>query len=77
MPVARDISQIDQFGGKMKAIGYEAKGDFGITRRRFLKRQERPNPSCTYFEEGSDHIERHLVFRDYLWEYSDETARLQ
>lgn len=67
LPVVKDISQIDQYNGKMGAIGYEAKGENGITGRRYFQKggDERTHHVHIY-EVGSSEIERHLAFRNFL-----------
>ncbi|WP_029328977.1 GrpB family protein [Lentibacillus jeotgali] len=75
MPVVRDINRIDQFDLGMETIGYEAKGEFGITGRRFFQKggNERTH-HIHIFEAGNHHIERHLAFRDYLREHPDKAV---
>lgn len=67
MPVAKDISQINQYNGKMAAIGYVAKGENGIAGRRYFQKggDERTHHVHIY-ENGSPEINRHLAFRDFL-----------
>lgn len=67
MPVVKDITQVDQYDGKMAAIGYEAKGENGIARRRYFQKggDERTHHIHIY-ENGSLEIDRHLTFRDFL-----------
>lgn len=67
MPVVKDISKIDQYNGRMAAIGYEAKGENRIARRRYFQKggDERTHHVHIY-EVGSSEIERHLAFRNFL-----------
>lgn len=76
MPVVKDINQVDQYNKSMKEIGYEPKGEYGISGRRFFQKggDERSH-HVHIFEYGSFDIERHLAFRDYLREHSDKAAQ--
>jgi GrpB-like predicted nucleotidyltransferase (UPF0157 family) len=53
----------------MRAIGYEAMGEFGIPGRRYFRRDSAAGVRTHQihaFAAGSTHIRRHLAFRDYL-----------
>jgi len=67
MPVVKDIRNIDCFNNKMAEVGYEAKGENGITGRRYFQKggDERTHHIHIY-EAGSPEIFRHLAFRDFL-----------
>ncbi|MDN4606162.1 GrpB family protein [Sporosarcina highlanderae] len=67
LPVVKDISQVDQYNGKMAGIGYVAKGENGILGRRYFQKggDERSHHLHIY-ENGSSEIDRHLAFRDFL-----------
>lgn len=72
MPVVRDINLIDEFNIAMISIGYEAKGENGITGRRFFQKGgDNRTHHIHFFELGNPEIERHLAFRDYLRSHSD------
>lgn len=67
MPVVRDINEIDRFNLAMEDIGYVAKGENGIPRRRyFQKGGDNRTHHVHVYELGNLEIERHLAFRDYL-----------
>ncbi|CAI9387558.1 Dephospho-CoA kinase [Bacillus sp. T2.9-1] len=67
MPIVRDINRIDEFNTAMVAIGYEPKGENGITRRRyFQKGGDNRTHHVHIYELGNPEIERHIAFRDYL-----------
>ena len=67
MPVVKDITNIDRFNHQMMAIGYTPKGEYGILGRRFFyKGNDERTHHIHVFQQGSEHIERHLAFRDYL-----------
>ena len=59
----------DAKASAMERLGYEAMGAYGIEGRRYFRKLDK-NGTRTHhlhiFEEGSQHVERHLAFRDYL-----------
>ncbi len=67
IPVVRDITQVDQTTEKIEALGYDAKGEFGMLFRRFFQKD---TPQEAYnvhvFEEENPEIDRHLKFRDWM-----------
>ncbi len=63
------LEALDQRTPELESLGYETMGEFGIPSRRYF----RLNDACgkrTYqahaFEAGTQHVLRHLAFRDYL-----------
>lgn len=67
MPVVKDILQIDSYNAEMARIGYEAKGENGIPGRRYFQKGGNDRTHHVHiYEEGSQEIERHLAFRDFL-----------
>lgn len=68
MPVVRDISRVDDYNKDFAALGYEPKGEFGITGRRYFRKgAEIRTHQIHIFEEGNlRDIKRHLAVRDYL-----------
>ncbi|MFS1514451.1 GrpB family protein [Chengkuizengella sp. SCS-71B] len=68
IPVVKNIKEIDLFNEKMEAIGYEARGEFGIPGRRYFPKggEKHRSHHVHVFQKGDQHIERHLAFRDYL-----------
>lgn len=67
MPVVKDVKQVDDFNTAMIDIGYEPKGENGLSSRRFFQKggDERTHHVHIY-EMGDAEIERHLAFRNYL-----------
>lgn len=64
-----DLNAIDSNTLKMTACGYEAMGEFGLPGRRYFRRDNAQGIRTHHvhvFEKGSDSVERHLAFRDYL-----------
>ncbi|GGA36320.1 GrpB family protein [Psychrobacillus lasiicapitis] len=67
MPIVGDISKIDSFNNAMIAIGYEPKGENGLTGRRYFQKGGNDRTHHVHiYEAGNLGIERHLAFRDYL-----------
>jgi len=67
--VVRDLAALDEKQPMMEALGYEARGEYGIPGRRFFRRDnERGDRTHQIhaFEDGSPQIARHLAFRDYM-----------
>ena len=53
----------------MEALGYEAKGEFGIAGRRYYRRDDERGDRTHQvhaFAFGNENIVRHLAFRDYM-----------
>lgn len=60
----------------MERIGYEAKGEFGITGRRFfIKGGDKRTHHVHVFEKGDKEIARHLAFRDYMLAHPKEAQQ--
>lgn len=72
MPVVKNINQVDDFNTAMTDIGYEPKGENGISGRRFFQKGgDNRTHHVHIFELGNPEIERHLAFRNYLRSHSD------
>ena len=66
---ARDITEVDGRSSAMESLGYEVMGEYGITGRRFFRKDNQEGNrthNIHAFEAGSAEIERHLAFRDYM-----------
>ncbi len=80
----REIERMDGLIPRMAALGYEARGEYGILGRRyFVKYGEDGGDRSRFvgrthhvhgYRAGSPEIERHLAFRDYVISHP-ETAR--
>lgn len=68
MPVVRDIAAVDEKQGAFEGIGYEYLGEFGMARRRYLRKggDERTHQVHIFQETDRANIERHLAVRDFL-----------
>jgi GrpB-like predicted nucleotidyltransferase (UPF0157 family)/uncharacterized protein YciI len=74
LPVVKDIHVIDQLTPSLEALGYEAKGEYGMPGRRFFvkKQSGKQRFNMHIFQEGHADIERHLRFRDYLLTHPED-----
>ena len=67
LAVAGSLSRIDELAERMREIGYEVMGEFGIPGRRYFRRDNaagvRTEQVHTFAAE-SPHVRRHLAFRD-------------
>lgn len=67
--VVVSFDDLDARSNAMTGLGYEVMGAYGIDGRRYFRKTDatgRRTHHLHVFESGSDHIERHLAFRDYL-----------
>lgn len=76
MCIVKDISRVDLYNDIMQSLGYDVAGDWGIPGRRlFRKGEENRTHHIHFYETDNHHIERHLLFRDYLRCHPIEVAR--
>lgn len=69
------LEALDALNEAMRAIGYEARGELGIPRRRYFPKGDLDRTHQVHaFAAGDEHVIRHLAFRDYLRAHP-ETAR--
>lgn len=70
----RAIEQMDTKNPVMTGMGYEVMGEFGITGRRYFRKYINGNRTFQIhtFQAGSDEIDRHIAFRDYLVAHPDD-----
>lgn len=65
------LDALDKRSGGLVDLGYEAKGELGIERRRyFQKGGDDRTHQIHAFQVGDTHVTRHLAFRDYLKAHS-------
>jgi len=63
----RDIEKVDELNQLMEELGYEARGEYGISNRRFFpKGGNRRSHHVHVFPAGHSEVLRHLRFRDYM-----------
>lgn len=77
MPVVNNIENIDKYNEKMKNLGYEPKGEYGIKGRRFFMKggEDRTHHVHMFQEDNVEAIERHLAVRDYLRVNKEEAEK--
>ncbi|MFX3623886.1 MAG: GrpB family protein [Ectobacillus sp.] len=69
-----DIHKMDEWEALLARIGYEGRGENGISGRRFFIKgsNEQRTHHLHVFEKGDPQIARHLAFRDYMMEHCEE-----
>lgn len=75
MPVVTNLTRLDEQRQHVEALGYRWHGKFGILGRRYCTLDNGAGVRSVqlhFFKEGSQHVERHIVFRDYLCAYPEE-----
>ena len=80
------LQSLDERSYSMAALGYEVKGEFGIPGRRYFRLDDetgRRTHQVHAFEAETQHVIRHIAFRDYMRadrdiavEYGELKARL-
>jgi GrpB-like predicted nucleotidyltransferase (UPF0157 family)/uncharacterized protein YciI len=72
--VVSDIQEVDPLTPALEALGYEAKGEYGMPGRRFFIKKQggKRTFNVHIFEKDHPAIERHLRFRDYLRPHPEE-----
>lgn len=66
---AASLAAVDGKAPALEALGYEAKGEYGIPGRRYFRKEDGAGVRRYHmhvFKSGSDAAARHLAFRDYL-----------
>jgi len=76
--VVRVITEVDGRSSAMESLGYEVLGEYGISGRRYFRRDNREGirtHNVHAFETGSHEVERHLAFRDYMIAHPADAQR--
>jgi GrpB-like predicted nucleotidyltransferase (UPF0157 family) len=74
----RDITKVDDRNASIESLGYIAMGEFGISGRRFFRKDNRAGIRTHHlhvFETGSPQIDRHLAFRDRMRSQAEDAQR--
>ncbi len=81
MPLVTSLADLDARAHKVKALGYEWRGEFGIAGRRYCTLADPQTGKrlihVHFFVEGWPDVERHLSFRDYLRAHVDEAREYE
>ena len=65
--VVHDVNKSDEFEETIIDMGYIPKGEFGIPGRRYIYKGEPVHTVHIHaFEAISPHVQRHVLFRDYM-----------
>lgn len=74
--VVENISKIDIYNDKMLDFQYEARGENGITGRKyFVKGKEKRTHHVHIFQIGNENINKHLQFKNYLMHHPQEAKK--
>jgi GrpB-like predicted nucleotidyltransferase (UPF0157 family) len=71
----RNLDKVDGQNLEMETLGYEVMGEFGISGRRFFRKDNSEGVRTHHihaFETGSAQVERHLMFRNYMLAHPDD-----
>jgi GrpB-like predicted nucleotidyltransferase (UPF0157 family) len=74
----KDITQVDGRRLAIESLGYEMMGEYGIPGRRFFRKESAEGLRTHHvhaFKAGSEQVQRHLAFRDYLRAHPDDAQR--
>lgn len=78
--VVGDLARLDRVTPTLVALGYEAQGEHGIPGRRYFRKDDAAGVRTHHlhaYAEGSQHVRRHLAFRDYLVEHPEHARRYE
>ncbi len=71
----RSLDDIDAQSPAMATLGYLAKGEYGLPRRRYFTKGHPTHSHHVHaFVTGDSNVERHLALRDYLRAHADVAA---
>lgn len=70
----REVERLDDLGPEMSGLGYEARGEFGLSGRRFFVKHagELRTHQIHAYTTGHPELERHLAFRDYMISHPED-----
>ena len=73
----KEIASVDEQSSPMESLGYEVMGEFGIAGRRYFRKDNQSvrTHHVHIFEFGSEQIESHLAFRDYMIAHPEEAQK--
>lgn len=73
LPVVKDIREVDKAIKSMEALGYEAKGEYGIAFRRYFQKGKNIRTHNVHvYQENDPEISRYLKFRDWMRSHPDD-----
>ena len=74
----KNFIEVDRQTSGMESLGYEVMGEFGISGRRFFRKNNQESIRTHHihtFEMGSAQVERHLTFRDYMLAHPEDAQQ--
>lgn len=74
----KDINLIADKTSAMVGLGYEAMGEFGLSGRRYFRKEDPPGIRTHHvhiYQTNSTEIDRHLAFRDYMIAHPQEAKQ--
>ena len=74
----KDIARVDAHSPSMESLGYDVMGEYGILGRRYFRKDSQEGVRTHHvhtFEVGSEQVERHLAFRDYMISHPEDAQR--
>jgi GrpB-like predicted nucleotidyltransferase (UPF0157 family) len=74
---SENISAISQKASAMNDLGFDFKGEYGISQRAYFSRTTGVAVHVHIFPVGHFQIEKHLFFRDYLRTHPEAMSRYQ
>jgi len=74
--LVKDINRIDSFNEKMRTLGYEVAGEWGIRGRRLFRNGgDNRTHHIHIYQQDNPQIKRHLAVRDYLRTHPSEIEK--
>ena len=71
--VVKDIEKVDVYNENMLSLGYDARGESGISGRRYFpKGKEKRTHHVHIYQEGNENIRIHLDFKEYLLNFPED-----
>jgi GrpB-like predicted nucleotidyltransferase (UPF0157 family) len=73
-----DIVKVDVQRSAMESLGYEVMGEFGISGRRYFRKDNQAGIRTHHihtFKVSSEQVKRHLAFRDYMIAHPEDAQR--
>ena len=76
LAVVKDITKIDLYNETLQGLGYEPKGECGISGRRYFpKGRENRTHHLHIFQTGNKQIKTNLDFKEYLMAHPQEAKQ--
>ncbi|MEH6942749.1 GrpB family protein [Bacillus sp. JJ722] len=74
--VVKNIENVDLYNENMKSLGYEPRGENGISGRRYFpKSKDKRTHHVHIYQIGNENIEKHLSFKHYLLNNPEEAKK--